>query len=161
MTVQYLLTWFFNAFLSDSLILLAMLLKDPYYKDLFKGISVWGSCCAFAYVLINVFQSRYRNILSLVSVSFNWRGGKKKNQHDWVLGEMVSFYSWAFEISRQFKREREVTVNEAAKRRRYGWKIPAKRHVETVLGDFSYVWIWIKWTKINRRLFYSLQWFYY
>lgn len=61
----------FYAFPSVSLILLAMLIKNPYSKDLFKGISVWGSCCAFAYVLINVFQSRYRNILSLVPVSFN------------------------------------------------------------------------------------------
>lgn len=62
-------------------------------------------------------------------VSFNWRGEKKIC--DWVLGERVSFYSWAFEISRQFKREREVTGNEAAKRWRYDWRILAKRHVET------------------------------
>lgn len=50
--------WPDRSVLRDNLILPALLLKNPYCKYLLKGISVGGSCCASAYVLISVVQSR-------------------------------------------------------------------------------------------------------
>lgn len=130
MTGQLLLTWLFHPVPRDNLILPALLLKNPYCKYLLKGISVGGSCCASACVLIKVVQSRQRNILNLVCVSFNWRGEKNVAWlGPWGNGEFLQMILW--KISAVLKRERRA-VNEAAKRWRNSWKTASQESVGTV-----------------------------